>query len=120
MIIYITKSRLFTEDPASRFAREHGVDPRIWQEMWKRHRLLEYSLKDLADYFQIKTGRKANSRSIQRWLDRSYIYEIAHTKSLLGAQALTTEAFGEYAPIVVEEITKHLKTGGTKDNRSIV
>ena len=120
MIIYLDRSKLFTRDPSERFADEYGVDKAIWQEMWKRHILLEYTLRDLCDYFELRSGRKARPLSIKRWLDRSKIYEIAHNKRKLGAVAVVSSIFGEYEGQVLKELTRHMQNGETVSNRSLL
>lgn len=120
MIIHLSKSVLFTVDPAVRFGREFRVHEGLWREMWRRHELLEYTIEDLCDYFHIKTGTYPRRRTIQRWVDRTRIYRIASTVRNLGAEVVKSEYFKDYEQHVIEELTRSMRSGGTKSSRIIV
>lgn len=120
MIILLEKSKLFTSDPADRFAREYQVKPRIWTELLRRHWLLQYDAAGLCGYFQFKTGRKLNPASLQRWIIRSEIYAKAQHVMHMGVRSVDSSYFGKYEPEVLEELTKNMKFSDKRDSRSLV
>lgn len=114
MIIKLRTSQLFTTDPAIRFAKEYGVSPDLWREMWRRYKDLEYTVKDLCDYFELKTKRRPGRKSIIRWLRRAMIYWMANEAIKKGAHAVVSEYFEEYEQDVIQEATKHIRAGTAK------
>ncbi len=39
MIIHLNKSKIFTVEPAKRFAKEFNVPDKVWLEIWLRYKL---------------------------------------------------------------------------------
>ncbi len=119
MLIRINNSRLFDTNPAKRFADQYSVDEKIWLELWKRYKLLDYTIEDLSDYFHIKTGKAIKRRYIKRWVFLGEIYILAKPAREMGAEVINTELFGKLEARVIEEITRHLRSGSTQDSRIV-
>jgi hypothetical protein len=107
MIIKLSASKIFTQHPAERFAEQHEVPPALWTEMWRRHTLLEYTMRDLADYFEIKTGKKIETQYIRKWLFRTKVYVRANEAVKMGAQAVTSEYFGDLEGELVQYLLRN-------------
>ena len=120
MLIHLSKSRLFTEDPSRRFAREYGVDQKLWTEMWKRRQLLDYSTSELCEYFQIKTQKKMKKKSLIRWVFRSEIYSMTNPIMKKGVRVVHSDFFKHHEQAVIKEITRHLTSGETQSIKIIV
>lgn len=120
MIIKLLSNRLFTVDPALRFAKEYNVSPKIWDEIWKRHLFYEYDSDGICGYFTYKTGRRANARSLKRWLLRTEIYCRAQDVITKGARVVDSSYFGKFEQELLEELTKNMKYSGKQDSRTIV
>lgn len=120
MLIHLTHSRLFTEDPATRFATVYGVERELWVEMWRRKQLLDYTLEDLCDYFELKTHRKLKHQSLRRWLFRAEIYSISAALMKRGVRVVQSEFFRKHEQAVLYEITKGIRSGEAKSTKSIV
>lgn len=117
MIIQLNQSKLFTTDPAKRFAWEHKVSEDIWRELWRRHKLLEYDTSELCELFYIKVGCSISRRVMNRWIFRGEIYMKARPMMDKGVQAVNSAFFGDLEQRVINEIMKHLKTGDSKNTR---
>lgn len=120
MLIYLTKSKLFTEDPAIRFIEERKTDKDIWNELWKRYKLLEYTDKDLCEYLEFKTGHKMLEKIMHRWMVRGEIYQRARPFIKQGVETVTTEFFEDYEQELIDELTRNLKYGTSETSRTIV
>ncbi len=120
MIIHLTKSKLFTVDPAIRFAKEYRVEPKLWNELWKRYGLLEYDYDGLCGYFTHKTGRRANARSLKRWIIRTEIYCKAQHIMGMGVRVVDSSYFGKFEDDLLDELTKGMRFGGKQDSRILV
>lgn len=120
MIITIIKSKLFTIDPKHRFAKEYDCDPFIWEQLWRRYKLLEYDIDGLCGYFVIKTGKKPTPTSIRRWILRAELYHRAQFALQKGIQAVDSSFFGEFEDDVIKEATRHMKFGESKDSRILL
>jgi len=110
MIILIQKSELFKVDPDVRFAREYSVDKGLWKEMWRRHKLLEYSIKDICDYYEVKTKRQISRQNIKRWVLRTEIYSRVKPVADMGCESLNSNYFGDLEWFVIKELLKNIKT----------
>ncbi len=120
MILHLTKSKLFTVDPAIRFSREYGVKPRLWNELWKRYGLYEHDIPALCGYFEYKTGRKPNPKSIARWIFLTEIYCRANHVLRMGVRVVDSKYFGTFENELVREISKNMRFSGKTDSRTIV
>lgn len=134
MIIKLLESKLFTVDPAVRFAREYSVSPKIWNEIWKRYCLKplldgvsfqendseEFLISSICGYFTNKTGRKANTRSMKRWIVRTEIYCRAQHIIKMGVRVVDSSYFADFEDDLLEELTRSIRFNGKKDSRTIV
>lgn len=116
MIINLSKSKLFTTHPAQRFADEYKVSEKIWNEIWKRHAVLDYSPKELCEFYYIKVGTPIDRQSMSKWLFRSRIYSMTRDVMKEGVKSVNSSFFGEMEEKVINEITRHLRNGETKDS----
>lgn len=110
MIIKIQESKIFTEKPNERFAKLYNVKHSLWNEMWRRHIFLQYTHRDMADYFYVKTGQRIKPQSVKKWVFRTKVYMRAREATKMGARAVTMEFFGELS----EELTTELFKNATK------
>jgi hypothetical protein len=121
MIIDLKKSRLFTEAPEVRFAKEYAVSPDLWKELWKRHTFHEYRLSDLCDFYELKTmGKTISTKAMQRWLWRTYVFGKAQGVMKMGVRVVQSEFFGNYEFDVVKELTKNLKGSVHKEAKILI
>ncbi len=120
MIIHLKKSKLFTVEPAKRFAKEFNVPENIWIECWLKYKLLDLEVKELCDYIYIKTGRRLSHESVKRWIIRTEIYSQAKEAFKMGAETVVSSFFGEYEVHVQNELLRNLKSSARHIPRSIV
>lgn len=120
MIIDLSKSQLFTQHPDIRFAKRYGVPEGTWTELWRRYKLLDYTSKDLQDYFFAKHARHLHFDAARRWIQRTEIYSITHPKMIKGVTHVNSTIFGEFEQFVMDELTKQLLNGATTDSRIII
>jgi len=120
MIIDITKSKIFTLDPATRFAKEYGLPKEVWAEVWRRYKLLEYSNGDIRDYVFLKYARNLGHPAMSRWIYRGEIYMIAKPLLEKGVVHVNSVIFGKYEEYVMNELVKPLKNGATTQAKSII
>lgn len=120
MLIKLHESKLFTVDPAIRFAKEYDVEPKIWRQMWKRYCLQEYDMDGLCGYFFYKTGRRPNRESIKRWLIRTEIFSKANHVIRMGTRVVDSEYFGKHEQDLIKELTRNMLFSQAKDSRTIV
>ncbi len=120
MIIHLTKSKLFTVEPAKRFAKEFDVPEGIWIECWLKYKLLDLKTKELCDYIHIKTGRKPSHDSVKRWITRTEVYSQAREAFKMGATTVVSSFFNEYEDYVVNELLRNMKSSAKHKPRSIV
>lgn len=120
MLIHINKSKLFTVDPAIRFGKEFNVNHDVWKELWRRYKLLSYTVPELVEYLQIKTGRQTNNKTIKRWIVRTEIYGATKTARDKGATTVVSSYFNELEQEVLKELTKGMRFSGTKKPNNIV
>ena len=115
MIIKITQSDLFCVDPSIRFANEYKVDKELWKEIWRRYTILDYSIEEMMDYFELKAKRQISRKGMKRWILRTKVY--SKTKPVLdkGCEAVTSEFFGDIEWFVLKEVLKNLKSSVHKN-----
>jgi hypothetical protein len=115
MLILIRKSELFTGDPDKRFSKKYKVQQGLWKEMWRRHQILNYSNQDLADYYEIKTGKKLSNQNVKRWINRTKVY--IKIKPIIdeGVLSVNSYFFGDLELFVMKELTKNLKSSVKKE-----
>lgn len=120
MLIHLHKSKLFTQEPAKRFAKEFNVSEKLWIECWLKYKLYDLKIPELCEYIQIKTGRKPSYNSINRWIVRTEIYSISREAYKMGAKTVVSSFFGVYEENVKQELLKNMKFSATRTSRSIV
>lgn len=120
MIIKLLESKLFTVDPAVRFAKEYNVSPKLWNEIWKRYTLMQYDYDGICGYFQYKTGRKPNVKSFRRWILRTELYCRAQHIILMGVRVVDSSYFREFEQPLLLELTRSMRFSGEKNSRSIL
>lgn len=119
MLILITRSELFTADPDRRFAREYRTDEGLWKEMWRRHSILEYSYGDMAEYFQLKTGRKISNQNVKRWANRTRVFIKAKPVLEMGCESVHSYFFEELEGFVIKELVKNLRSSVKRNPRTM-
>lgn len=120
MIIHLLNSKIFTIDPAIRFGKEYNVDATLWNEVWRRHTLLEYTNGELCEYIHFKTNRNPRPESVRRWIIRTEIYCLANHATRMGVRVVQSEYFKQYEKHVIKELTRSMKFGASRDSRSII
>lgn len=119
MIIHLKKSTLFTVDPDLRFARENGVPLGLWSDMYHRYTNLMYSIDDLREFYEFKTGQKKTNWYLTRWLWRAGIYWKVYPIMQEGAEMVVSSYFGEDEMNVIKEITKNLRSSVNKTTQAL-
>lgn len=117
MIIKLTESKLFTKDPAIRFAEEYHISQDIWKELWRRYKLLDYSIPELCEIYYIKVGKPIKRRVMDEWMFRGQVYMMTHDKVKMGVQAVNSNFFGDLEQRVLNEVLHHLKYSNTSSSR---
>ena len=120
MIIYLRKSKLFTVPPAVRFGEAMNVDHKLWDDIWKRYRLLDYTTRELRELFELKTGKKIHRNTMNNWIFRTEVYSQAQPLIKKGAVSVRSEFFNKHEGKLILELTKHIRTGCARDSRTIV
>lgn len=120
MIINIKNSKIFTDDPAARFAREYSLPQESWNELWRRYKLLEYTNGDIKDFMFMKYARNLHPSTVYRWIVRGRVYEILYPHIKNGVIHVNTEIFGDLEEIVINELVKPLKNGASKESKAII
>ena len=110
MIINLHKSILFTVDPDVRFAKEYNLEPGTLKAIYRRYKILEYTIDELCEFHQIKTGKKSSKKSIKRWIWRTEIYGMTKPVIDKGVQNVTSSFFKDHEWRVIKEITKNIKS----------
>ena len=120
MIIHLQRSKLFTVDPAIRFANEYGCSSDVWREVWKRKELLAYTNLELIEYLEIKLKQRLDFNSIARWIWRTKVYSRANPMIKKGVQTVVSDFFAEDEEKVIEELAKNLKASGSRTSRILI
>lgn len=119
MIIRID-GKLFTIPPDERFAIIHNLNRGFWNELWRRFSMLEYTPTELKEYFELKTGKKTNSNTMQRWILRTQIYYKVQPFVKKGVSTVSTEIFGDLENDLIKELTRQYKSGVITNHRIII
>lgn len=120
MILNLKESKLFTEHPDGRFSKRYNVPQGLWTEMWRRYSILEYEIKDLQDFFYVKTAREIGHHKLKTWIWRTRVYVRAHEAMKHGARAVSSEWFGELEEELLEELFKNIHTNKSKKVKVLV
>lgn len=119
MIILIKKSELFTTDPDIRFSRVNNVSTGLWKELWRRYKLLGYTIQDLEDLYLLKTHKTISRKSLKRWVFRTEIYSKIKPVLDMGCESVNSSYFNELEWFVVKELLKNIKSSVHKNIKSI-
>ncbi len=119
MIILITKSYLFTEDPDDRFSNAYKVPKGLWREMWRRHSILEYTQKELGEYFKMKTQKEISPKSVRRWINRTRVYMKTKPVVDMGCESVNSNYFEDLEWFVVKELMKNYKASVRKETKTM-
>lgn len=120
MLIKLDKSKLFTIEPAIRFAKEFGVGEDIWIKCWLKYKVLGLSVPELCEYVHLKTGRKPSYNSINRWIVRTEIYSLAKEVTKQGVNTVRSEYFDIYEENVLKELVRNSNFSVKMENKNIV
>lgn len=120
MIINLSKSTLFTVEPAKRFAKQFRCDERVWIDCWLKYKLLDLRTNELGDYVYIKTGKKLNNFTVRRWIIRTEIYSHAREAFKMGTHIVTSQFFGKWEEYVMDELLRNMKSSAHHRPRTIV
>jgi len=101
--------KLFTEDPATRFAREFDRPADCWRETWRRYKELEYTRDEAYEYLLIAAKCPVRRERFRRWLDRTEVYNLAQVAIRNGIEEMHIRYFGKLGPFVLKELTKNRK-----------
>lgn len=110
MIINITKSILFTVDPDKRFAKQYNHPDGTLKEIYRRHKLLEYTTKELCEFYEMKTGVRPTPKAIKRWMWRCDVYAMTLPILEKGAETVVSSFFKQHEWKVIKEITKNISS----------
>ena len=120
MLVKINNSRLFNTNPSVRFAAQYAVPETLWNELWKRYKLLGYTPDEMTEYFEIKTKRQIRKRQVLRWIFLTDIYYVVKPARDMGAKVVNTDLFGDNEQKVIYEVIRHMKSGSTKNSNMMV
>lgn len=120
MIIHLKKSALFTIHPGKRFAKEYNTPEGLWEEMYRRHKILEYTIEDLCDFYNVKTNKTLTTQAINRWIWRSKVFEKADSVMQRGVETVVSDFFGDFEYEVIKELLKNIKTSATQKSRTVI
>ncbi len=120
MIIDLSQSKFFTQDPDIRFAKEYLLPLGAWKEGWRRYQLLEYTQSDLRDYFFMKYGRRLSWNSLNKWIIKTEVYIVSRPVLERGAKVVNSDIFGKHEQYILEEVTRNLRFEGSSDSRIII
>jgi hypothetical protein len=110
MIIHLKKSSLFTVDPDERFAREYDVPVGLLRDIWKRYKLIGYTIPEVCEFYEMKTKKHISHKSMMRWMWRTEIYSMTRPAINKGAEVVVSSFFREHEWRVMREITKNLRS----------
>jgi len=120
MIIHIKKSILFTVDPDIRFAREYNLPKGTLKDIWRRYKLLDYTIGELCEFHLIKTGHKRSKKSMRRWMWRTEIYSMTLPIVNKGVETVNSSYFRHQEWKVIKELSKNLKSSVQGNTKTIV
>lgn len=120
MVIYLKKSKLFTEEPDIRFCKEYNLNKGFWTDLWRRYCLLQYTVPELCEFYQMKSGRKTSGQSMKRWILRTEIYCRAQLAIQKGAEVVVSDYFGEFEPFLIKEITRQMRHSVKGENNILI
>lgn len=110
MLIHLKKSVLFTVDPDIRFSREYKLPIGTLKEIWRRYKLLDYTIEELCQYYEIKTGKQRSRKSMKRWMWRTEIYSMTLPILNKGAETVVSSFFKDKEWEVIRELTRNMRS----------
>jgi len=119
MIILLANSDLFTRDPDRRFSEAQGVRPGVWRDLYRRRKLMGYSVQDIRDFYLVKCGKTISRQAVHDWLWRTDVYAKARPLIAKGARSVASSYFGEHEPTLVKQLTRNL-AAGHRDSRALL
>ena len=120
MIINLTKSKMFRQEPAKRFAKEYGVSEEVWLNIWIKYKVYDFEPKELLDYAHFKLGKPIEAQSLKRWIFRTEVYSIARDYIKVGGQAVVSSVFGKFEEDLIKELLQNMRFNGNKNSKSII
>ena len=106
MIISLDR-RLFKEDPVYRFSRSFKCTPDTWRNVWRKHKILDYSEDEAYEYLVFILRVNIRKERFKRWVKRTEAYNKAQVAIKKGATQVKKEYFGNLQEFVLREITKN-------------
>lgn len=106
--------------PDIRFAREYNVPNGLWSEMWRRKTLLDYTMTELNDYHELKTGRRLSKKALIRWVWRTEVYSCATPLIREGTECVQSTFFRHNEWRIIKELGKNLKSSVHKDTKAFI
>ncbi len=98
--------RFFTQDPDALFSKKRKVKEGLLNEMYYRYFVKDYSPKDLQEFYEMRTKKKAIDRkNLCVWLKRMEVYKRAKIALDAGAQDCVPQFFGDNADFVIKYLS---------------
>lgn len=120
MLIKIYNSRLFNTNPAIRFSKWHNVSEDLWIELWKRYKILGYSIEEMAEFFKMKSGKEIKNKQLKRWIFVTEIFIMTKPAREKRARVVSTELFGKLEQEVIYEMTRAMRECGAKKSNTLL
>lgn len=106
MLISLNR-RLFKEDPVYRFSRSFKCHPDIWRNVWRKHKILDYTEDEAYEYLVFILRINIRKERFKRWVKRTEAYNKAQLALNKGAKEVTKDYFGNIQEFVIREIQKN-------------
>ena len=119
MIIDLSKSHLFTRDPGNRLSSKYDLPNGLWSLIYRRYKILDYSIDEICDLYELKTKKTMGKKNMRRWVWRTEVYEKAQFALKEGAHVVNSNYFGDMEWSVVKELTKNIKKSGSVDIKAL-
>lgn len=119
MLLKLHDSKLFTTDPAARFAEQYSVKAAIWNKVWAKA-LEGYETEFLAGYILYQSGHKLSKKTVRRWLARTEIYCRADHVMRMGVRIVQSEYFGVYEDFIINEVLHNMRFAGTQESKILL
>lgn len=120
MLVKLRHSRIFDTDPTRRFSWQYKVDENMWMELWKRYKVLDYTVPEIVEYFQLKTGKDITTRQVKKWIFLTEVFALTKPAREKRAEVFDTSLFGKLEKKVIVEITRSMKFCGVKRSNIIL
>lgn len=120
MIINIRKSILFTIDPDIRFSKEYDLPIGTLKDIYRRYKLLDYTINELCEFHKMKTGKETSKKSMKRWMWRTEVYAMTLPILEKGVETVTSSFFKEHEWKVIKELTRNLQSSVHKNTKTLI